>query len=64
MPVVSFRVVCITGTYIRSLAHDFGQALGCGAYLGSLCRTRIGRYSLDEALSMEEFMLRGKVIGN
>ena len=33
MPLVSFKVVCTTGTYIRSLAHDFGQALGCGAYL-------------------------------
>jgi tRNA pseudouridine55 synthase len=56
MPMVSFKVVCTTGTYIRSLAHDFGQALGCGAYLASLCRTRIGKFSLEEALSMEEFI--------
>jgi tRNA pseudouridine55 synthase len=55
MPMVSFKVVCTTGTYIRSLAHDFGQALGCGAYLSSLCRTRIGKFSLEEALSIEEF---------
>jgi len=54
MPVVSFRVVCSTGTYIRSLAHDMGIALGCGAYLSSLCRTRIGAFSLNEAKSMEE----------
>jgi tRNA pseudouridine55 synthase len=56
MPIVSFKVVCTTGTYIRSLAHDFGQALGCGAYLSSLCRTRIGKFTLDEALSIEEFI--------
>ena len=55
LPVVSFRVVCSTGTYIRSLAHDFGQALGCGAYLSSLCRTRIGEFKNEDAMSMEEF---------
>ena len=56
MPLVSFKVVCTTGTYIRSLAQDFGQALGCGAYLSSLCRTRIGNFALEEALSVEEFI--------
>lgn len=55
MPVVSFRVVCSTGTYIRSLAHDFGQALGCGAHLSSLCRTRIGEFRVEDAFSMEGF---------
>ena len=55
LPIVSFRVVCSTGTYIRSLAHDFGQALGCGAYLSSLCRTRIGEFKNEDAMSMEEF---------
>jgi tRNA pseudouridine55 synthase len=55
MPVVYFRVVCSTGTYIRSLAHDFGQLLGCGAYLSSLCRTRIGEFELREAVGLEEF---------
>jgi len=55
MPVVSFRVVCSTGTYIRSLAHDYGQALGCGAYLSKLVRTRIGEFSLDQVQSMEQF---------
>jgi tRNA pseudouridine55 synthase len=54
MPVVSFRVVCSTGTYIRSLANDFGAALGCGAYLSKLCRTRIGEFSLQQAMTMEE----------
>src|SRR4026209_329237 len=55
MPVVSFRVVCSTGTYIRSLANDFGASLGCGAYLSSLCRTRIGDSKLDVAKSMQEW---------
>ena len=55
MPVVSFRVVCSTGTYIRSLAHDFGATLGCGAYLSSLCRTRIGDSTLEDALSIHEW---------
>ena len=53
--IVGFRVVCSTGTYIRSLAHDFGQALKCGAYLSSLRRTRIGEYSVDAATSITDF---------
>jgi len=57
-PVVHFRVVCSTGTYIRSLANDFGAALGCGAYLSSLCRTRIGEFKLENSLSIEEFEKR------
>jgi len=55
MPVVFFRVVCTTGTYIRSLANDFGAALGCGAYLSCLCRTRIGYSKLDDAKTMTEW---------
>ena len=54
LPKVFFRVVCSTGTYIRSLAHDFGMELGCGAYLSSLCRTRIGEFSIKDSLTMEE----------
>ncbi|HMO32250.1 MAG TPA: tRNA pseudouridine(55) synthase TruB [Lacibacter sp.] len=53
-PVLHFRVVCSTGTYIRSLAHDLGQALGCGAFLSSLCRTRIGEFPLEEARSLPD----------
>lgn len=49
LPEVDFRVVCSTGTYIRSLAHDFGAALGTGGYLSALCRTRIGTFTLDHA---------------
>lgn len=55
LPVVEFRVVCSTGTYIRSLANDFGASLGCGGYLSSLCRTLIGEFTLDEAHTMEEW---------
>ena len=55
LPSAEFRVVCSTGTYIRSLANDFGKALGCGAYLSRLCRTRIGTFKLEDALSVEEF---------
>ncbi len=55
LPVVYFKVVCTTGTYIRSLANDFGVALGCGAYLSSLCRTRIGEFTLEEAITVDEF---------
>ena len=56
MPEVHFRVVCGSGTYIRSLAHDMGAALGCGAYLSELKRTRIGEYSVDDAVTMEGFL--------
>ena len=52
-PVVQFRVVCSTGTYIRSLANDFGASLGCGGYLSSLRRTRIGSFLAHDALTME-----------
>lgn len=55
LPVVHFKVVCSTGTYIRSLANDLGAALGCGGYLSGLCRTRIGNFSLTEAKSIEEW---------
>ena len=58
-PVVHFRVVCSTGTYIRSLANDFGAALGCGGYLSSLRRTRIGEFSVDNALSISQFIQEG-----
>jgi tRNA pseudouridine55 synthase len=54
-PLVYFRVVCSTGTYIRSLAYDFGKTLSCGAYLSSLCRTRIGKFTISEAITIEAF---------
>ncbi len=52
-PSVYFRVVCSKGTYIRSLAHDFGIALKSGAYLSSLRRTKIGDFSVEEAVQIE-----------
>lgn len=55
LPLISFLVICSTGTYIRSLANDFGEKLGCGAHLSSLCRTRIGNHKLEDALTIEEF---------
>ncbi len=54
MPVVAFKVVCSTGTYIRSLANDFGAALGCGGYLSSLRRTAIGNFKVNDALNIEQ----------
>lgn len=54
-PVIYFRVQCSTGTYIRSLANDFGKELGVGAHLSSLCRTKIGSFSVDDAYTIESF---------
>jgi tRNA pseudouridine55 synthase len=56
LPVIYFKVVCSTGTYIRSLANDFGAALGCGGYLSALRRTKIGEHSVENAVGMEAFM--------
>ncbi len=47
------RVVCSSGFYVRSLAHDLGQRLGCGAHLESLRRTRAGEFTLDDTVSLE-----------
>lgn len=54
LPEIEFRVVCSKGTYIRSLARDLGAALGVGAYLSELCRTRIGEFLLSDAKTLEE----------
>jgi tRNA pseudouridine55 synthase len=61
LPVLHFKVVCSTGTYIRSLANDLGDSLSCGGYLSSLCRTRIGNYLLKDAMSVKQF--EEKLIG-
>jgi tRNA pseudouridine55 synthase len=61
LPEVHFRVVCSTGTYIRSLANDYGAELGCGAYLSSLCRTRIGNFKLSDATEMDAFIAANTV---
>ena len=54
LPEASFRIVCSKGTYIRSIARDFGEALGVGAYLTDLCRTRIGNFRLEDAKTIDE----------
>ena len=52
-PSIEFRVLCSTGTYIRSLVHDFGQALGVGAYMSGLRRTKIGAFNVQDAMQWE-----------
>ncbi|MCB9261603.1 MAG: tRNA pseudouridine(55) synthase TruB [Flavobacteriales bacterium] len=54
-PIVKFKIACSKGTYIRSIARDFGEALGCGAYLSELRRTKIGDFSVEEAYSVQRF---------
>ena len=54
-PSLRIRIVCSKGTYIRALARDIGEALGSGAYLTALCRTRIGSYTLDRSLDIHAF---------
>jgi tRNA pseudouridine55 synthase len=54
LPEVSFRIVCSKGTYIRSIARDFGNELKVGAYLSALCRTRIGPFLLSDALEVDQ----------
>lgn len=55
LPQLKFKVQCSKGTYIRSLAYDFGKALDSGAYLSELRRTHIGDYQVENALSIEDF---------
>jgi tRNA pseudouridine55 synthase len=55
LPEIDFRVACSKGTYIRSLAYDFGHALQSGGYLSALRRTKIGNYSVTEAITPEVF---------
>jgi tRNA pseudouridine55 synthase len=56
LPSIKFEVTCGKGTYIRSLVHDFGKQLGVGAYLHTLCRTRIGSFRLEDAYHIEELV--------
>ncbi len=56
LPLIDFHVECTKGTYIRSLANDFGKRLNNGAYLYSLRRTKIGNYSVDNAYTIEQFI--------
>jgi tRNA pseudouridine55 synthase len=56
LPYVEFEVACSKGTYIRTIAHDIGQKLGCGAHLTALRRTAIDRHSVADAIGLEAFM--------
>ena len=56
LPEVDFRVTCSKGTYIRSLAYDFGKALHSGAHLSALRRTKIGDFSVEKSASIESFI--------
>lgn len=56
LPLIHFRVACSKGTYIRSLANDFGKRLNNGAYLYGLRRTKIGAYSIEDAMQLEDFV--------
>jgi len=58
LPQVDFRVVCSKGTYIRSLARDFGEQLNSGAHLIALRRTKIGEFDVKDAMSPKEFKLK------
>jgi tRNA pseudouridine55 synthase len=63
LPDVRFRVVCSKGTYVRSLAHDLGQDLGCGAYLTELRRTAIGNFHASEAWEIDTIVTEAEALG-
>ena len=54
LPYITMEITCSKGTYIRTLCHDIGQALGCGGCMAKLCRTRVGEFSLDFALRLSQ----------
>ena len=54
-PVARFSVECAAGTYIRSLAHEMGAQFGCGAHLAQIVRTAVGEFTLDRAISLDDF---------
>ncbi|MCF8244772.1 MAG: tRNA pseudouridine(55) synthase TruB [Saprospiraceae bacterium] len=56
LPTIDFRVECSKGTYIRSLAFDLGKALNSGGYLSALCRTKVGKFKLEDAWDLEALM--------
>ncbi|MCU0328843.1 MAG: hypothetical protein MUE53_07620, partial [Chitinophagales bacterium] len=55
-PLLTLKIHCSKGTYIRSLAHDIGRALGIGAYLDDLVRTQIGAYTLDDSFEISSLI--------
>jgi tRNA pseudouridine55 synthase len=61
LPKVQFRIVCSKGTYIRSLAYDFGKAINSGGHLSQLRRTKIGDFNIKDAVEIEDFIANLKV---
>ena len=55
-PFGNFRVACTKGTYVRTLAHDFGGKLGCGAHLATLRRTASGRFDVADAIPLDQVL--------
>jgi tRNA pseudouridine55 synthase len=55
MPTITFEVICSKGTYIRSLAYDYGKSINSGAHLSKLTREKIGNFSLEDAISIDSF---------
>ena len=64
LPIVSFKITCSKGTYIRSIAHDFGKNLGCGAHLSSLRRTKIGEFDVDNAYQLDNLVSKLKELSD
>jgi len=61
-PIVKFEVICSKGTYIRTLCNDIGDELGCGAHLSNLVRKKVGNFSIEDSLNLEE-LKKEKVLG-
>ena len=61
LPFIYFRIACSKGTYIRSIANDFGKALNSGSYLQSLLRTKVGNYHIENAISLDDFIAEYQV---
>lgn len=64
LPIIQCKIVCSTGTYIRSLAHDLGQLLATGAYMSSLRRTRIGEFRVEDALTPDQLQQQINKLAN
>jgi len=60
-PAINFRIVCSKGTYIRSIVRDFGQMVDSGAYMSTLCRTRIGAFELSNAWNLTDFIYQKRI---
>jgi tRNA pseudouridine55 synthase len=56
LPDIHFEICCSTGTYIRVIAHEFGEKLGCGGYLKELRRTKVGEFNVEDAFKINEFL--------